>query len=65
MLMHLSPRFSERFCDHASGTHNSIVGKAANGLAYRTRATQHYPTQMINERSTRRPVGLALYGRLN
>eukprot|EP00965_Chrysotila_dentata_P009081 295619-Pleurochrysis_carterae.AAC.1 len=46
MLMHLSPRFSERFYDHTPGTHNSIVGKAADGSAYRTRAAQHYPTKM-------------------
>eukprot|EP00965_Chrysotila_dentata_P099132 3277725-Pleurochrysis_carterae.AAC.1 len=46
MLMHLSPRFSERFCNHAPGTHNSIVGRAADGSAYRTRVAQHYPTQM-------------------
>eukprot|EP00965_Chrysotila_dentata_P123850 4093386-Pleurochrysis_carterae.AAC.1 len=44
--MHLSPRFSEQFCDHAPGTHSSIVGKAADGSAYRTRAAQHYPTKM-------------------
>eukprot|EP00965_Chrysotila_dentata_P200167 6179842-Pleurochrysis_carterae.AAC.3 len=46
LLAQLSPRFSERFCGHPSGTHNSIVGKAADGAAYRTRAAQHYPTQM-------------------
>eukprot|EP00965_Chrysotila_dentata_P067117 2221425-Pleurochrysis_carterae.AAC.1 len=38
MKHQLSPRFSERFCDHPPGTHNSIVGMAANGAAYRTRA---------------------------
>eukprot|EP00965_Chrysotila_dentata_P222169 6192800-Pleurochrysis_carterae.AAC.3 len=46
MLTHLSPRFSERFCGHNPGTHNSIVGKAADGAAYRTRAAQHYPTEL-------------------
>eukprot|EP00965_Chrysotila_dentata_P062485 2070475-Pleurochrysis_carterae.AAC.1 len=34
MLMHLSPRYSERFYNHAPGTHNSVVGKAADGSAY-------------------------------
>eukprot|EP00965_Chrysotila_dentata_P248343 6208276-Pleurochrysis_carterae.AAC.1 len=37
LLAQLSPRFSERFCSHPPGTHNSIVGMAANGAAYRTR----------------------------
>eukprot|EP00965_Chrysotila_dentata_P129610 4284993-Pleurochrysis_carterae.AAC.1 len=46
MLVHLATRFNEKFCDHAPGTHNSIVGKAADGSAYRTRAAQHYPTGM-------------------
>eukprot|EP00965_Chrysotila_dentata_P082013 2706777-Pleurochrysis_carterae.AAC.1 len=36
VLAHLSPRFSERFCGHPQGTHNSIVGKTADGAAYRT-----------------------------
>eukprot|EP00965_Chrysotila_dentata_P162690 5372137-Pleurochrysis_carterae.AAC.1 len=40
MLAHLSPRFSEKFCNHAPGTHNS------DGSAYRTRAAQYYPTDM-------------------
>eukprot|EP00965_Chrysotila_dentata_P050340 1667728-Pleurochrysis_carterae.AAC.1 len=39
LLAQLSPRFSERFCSHPPGTHNSIVGMAANGAAY-------YPTEM-------------------
>eukprot|EP00965_Chrysotila_dentata_P075340 2488258-Pleurochrysis_carterae.AAC.1 len=45
-MAHLSPRFSERFCGHPPGTHNSIVGMAANGAAYRTRAAQYSPTEM-------------------
>eukprot|EP00965_Chrysotila_dentata_P102982 3399267-Pleurochrysis_carterae.AAC.1 len=46
-MKQLSPRFSERFCDHPPGTNNfSIVGMAANGAAYRTRAAQFYPTEM-------------------
>ena len=40
LLSHLSPKFSERFCDHPPGTHNSIVGMAADGAAYRTKAAQ-------------------------
>eukprot|EP00965_Chrysotila_dentata_P216103 6189174-Pleurochrysis_carterae.AAC.3 len=36
---HLSPRFIESFCSHPpAGTHNSIVGKAAYGAAYRAHA---------------------------
>eukprot|EP00965_Chrysotila_dentata_P098251 3248351-Pleurochrysis_carterae.AAC.1 len=46
MLVHLSPRFGEKFCNHAPGTHNSTVGKAADGSAYRTRAAQYYPMEM-------------------
>eukprot|EP00965_Chrysotila_dentata_P089228 2946652-Pleurochrysis_carterae.AAC.1 len=45
-MAHLSPRFSERFCGRPPGTHNSIVGMAANGAAFRTRAAQYYPTEM-------------------
>eukprot|EP00965_Chrysotila_dentata_P089577 2957589-Pleurochrysis_carterae.AAC.1 len=45
-MAHLAPRFSERFCNHLPGTHNSIVGMSANGEAYRTRAAQYYPTGM-------------------
>eukprot|EP00965_Chrysotila_dentata_P024795 822174-Pleurochrysis_carterae.AAC.1 len=44
MLVHFSLRFSEKFCNHAPGTHNSIVGKAVDGSAYKTQAAQHYPT---------------------
>eukprot|EP00965_Chrysotila_dentata_P175828 5803901-Pleurochrysis_carterae.AAC.1 len=46
LLSHLSPRFSGKFCDHPPGTHNSIVGMAADGAAYRTKAAQHYQTEM-------------------
>eukprot|EP00965_Chrysotila_dentata_P033067 1101448-Pleurochrysis_carterae.AAC.2 len=46
LLSHLSPKFSEKFCDQPPGTHNSIVGMAANGAAYRTKAAQHYPSEM-------------------
>eukprot|EP00965_Chrysotila_dentata_P163373 5396248-Pleurochrysis_carterae.AAC.1 len=42
----LSPRFSERFCSHPPGTHNSIVGTTANGTACRTRSAQYYPPEM-------------------
>eukprot|EP00965_Chrysotila_dentata_P129624 4285343-Pleurochrysis_carterae.AAC.1 len=45
-MAHLSPRFSERFCGHLPGTHNSIVSIAANGNTSRTRAAQYYPTEM-------------------
>eukprot|EP00965_Chrysotila_dentata_P040980 1358486-Pleurochrysis_carterae.AAC.1 len=37
-LSKLTPIFSEKFCSHPPGTYNSIVGKSANGAAYRTRA---------------------------
>eukprot|EP00965_Chrysotila_dentata_P106599 3520988-Pleurochrysis_carterae.AAC.2 len=46
LLAHLSPRFSESFCSHPPGTHNSIVGMAANGAAYRTRPAQYHPSEM-------------------
>eukprot|EP00965_Chrysotila_dentata_P083196 2744954-Pleurochrysis_carterae.AAC.1 len=46
VMVHLSPRFSERFCGHPQGTHNSIVGKTADCAAYRTRTAQNYPTDM-------------------
>eukprot|EP00965_Chrysotila_dentata_P045765 1520640-Pleurochrysis_carterae.AAC.1 len=45
-LSRLRPLFSENFCTHPPGTHNSIAGKSANGAAYRTRAAQTYPTEM-------------------
>eukprot|EP00965_Chrysotila_dentata_P161210 5323928-Pleurochrysis_carterae.AAC.1 len=38
LLSQLQPLFSEKFCPHPPGTHNSIVGKIADGAAYRTRA---------------------------
>eukprot|EP00965_Chrysotila_dentata_P157574 5205801-Pleurochrysis_carterae.AAC.1 len=38
LLEHLAARFGEKFCNHPPGTHNSIVGIAASGDAYKTRA---------------------------
>eukprot|EP00965_Chrysotila_dentata_P215210 6188633-Pleurochrysis_carterae.AAC.2 len=46
LLQHLTPRFSEKFCGHLVGTHNSIVGKSAEGTMYRTRAAQSSPSNM-------------------
>eukprot|EP00965_Chrysotila_dentata_P072038 2379743-Pleurochrysis_carterae.AAC.2 len=46
VMAHLSPRFSERFCGHPQCTHNSIVGKTADGAADHARTAQHHPTKM-------------------
>eukprot|EP00965_Chrysotila_dentata_P221691 6192520-Pleurochrysis_carterae.AAC.1 len=47
LLSQLQLLFAKKFCPHSPGTHNSIVGKIANGAAYRTRAAQSYPAKMI------------------
>eukprot|EP00965_Chrysotila_dentata_P137043 4533169-Pleurochrysis_carterae.AAC.1 len=36
LLQHLSQIFGEKFCTHPPGTHNSIVGKSADGETYKT-----------------------------
>eukprot|EP00965_Chrysotila_dentata_P004729 154547-Pleurochrysis_carterae.AAC.1 len=46
LLSKLTPLFAENCCTHPPGTHNSIVGKSADGAAYRTRAAQSYPSGM-------------------
>eukprot|EP00965_Chrysotila_dentata_P023821 789219-Pleurochrysis_carterae.AAC.5 len=35
-----------KLCTYPPRTHNSIVGKSANGAAYRTRAAQSHPSGM-------------------
>eukprot|EP00965_Chrysotila_dentata_P071946 2376715-Pleurochrysis_carterae.AAC.1 len=46
LLSQLQPLFAEEFCPHPPGTHNSIVGKIADGAAYGTRAARSYPAEM-------------------
>eukprot|EP00965_Chrysotila_dentata_P117159 3871709-Pleurochrysis_carterae.AAC.1 len=46
LLEQLATRFAVKFFNHPPGTHNSIVGIAASGDAYKTRAAQSYPKDM-------------------
>eukprot|EP00965_Chrysotila_dentata_P172436 5690194-Pleurochrysis_carterae.AAC.1 len=46
LISKLTPLFSEKLCTHPPGTHKSIVGKSADGAAYRTQAAQSYPPGM-------------------
>eukprot|EP00965_Chrysotila_dentata_P117677 3888229-Pleurochrysis_carterae.AAC.1 len=50
LLQNLSPMFSEKFCDHPPSTHNSIVGKSADGETYKTKSAQ------ANRRGGARPT---------